>query len=58
MFVSIPGFADFLISVFIHDEFCRLTGRIDDQRISVEPLQHDGVLGAKVIRGQGVSLPG
>ena len=52
-----PGSGDFLAPEFIHDKLSGLTRRVDDQWISVVSFQHDGILDAEVVAGQGIRLP-
>ncbi len=49
--------ADLLVAVLVHDEVGRLTRRVNDERVAVEALQHDGVLRAQVVRRKRVRLP-
>ena len=46
-----PSLGDLAVLVLVHDEVCGLTRRVDDERVAVEPLQHDGVLDTQVVRG-------
>ena len=52
-----PGSSDLPVSVLIHDELCGLPGGVYDERIPVEPLDHDGVLRTQVVRGESIRLP-
>ena len=52
-----PGLGDLAVAVLVHDEFSGLAGGVDNKRVAVEPLQHDGVLCAQLITGQCVGLP-
>ena len=52
-----PGSSDLPVPVLIHDELRGLSGWVYDERVSVEPLYHDGVLGTQVVRGESIRLP-
>jgi len=56
-FKTEPRFGDLLVLVLIQNEFSCLSRRVDDQRVTIETVQHDGVLRTKVISRQTVSLP-
>ena len=49
MLYSRPGFGDLAVAVLVEDELCGLAGGVDDEWVAVEALDHDGVLGAKVV---------
>lgn len=53
----LPCFGDLLVLVLVEDELCGLTRGVNDERVTVEPFQHDGVLCTQVVRGQRVGLP-
>lgn len=53
----LPSLGDLFVFVIIQNEFCRLSRRINDQRISVEATQHDRILSAEVVSRQTVRLP-
>lgn len=48
---------DLAILVLVEEESRGLTGRVDDERVSVEPLEHDGVLVREGIRRERLGLP-
>jgi len=52
-----PCFGDFLVFVLIQDELSCLAWWINDQRIAVESIQHNGVLRTQVVSRQTVCLP-
>ena len=52
-----PGFADLTVFILIHDKLSGLTRGIDDERVTVESLYHDGILCTKIITGQCIGLP-
>ena len=52
-----PGSSDLPVFVLIHDELGGLSGWVYDERVSVEPLYHDGVLCTQVVRGESIRLP-
>jgi len=52
-----PRFGDLLVLVLIQDELSCLARWINDQRITVESVQHDRVLRAQVVGRQAVCLP-
>ena len=37
--------------VLVHDELSGLSRRVNNERVAVEPPDHDGILDAEVIRG-------
>lgn len=53
----IPCLCDLPIPVFVEQELSGLTRRVNDERVAVETLDHDGILGTKVISRQRVGLP-
>ena len=53
-----PSLSDLPSPVFVHDELGGLSRRVNDERVAVKPPDHDGILNAEVIRGQGIGLPG
>lgn len=55
--ISLPGLGNFALSELIEDVLGGLTGWIDDERIAVESLEHDGVLCAEVVSRQRIGLP-
>ena len=48
---------DLPILVLVEQERCSLTGGIDDERVSVESLEHDGVLVRESVRRERLGLP-
>ena len=52
-----PGLGDLAVAVLVHDEGGGLAGGVDDERVAVEALQHDGVLHTQVVCRQTVRLP-
>lgn len=53
----LPGFTDLTILIFIHDKLSGLTRGIDDERITIKSLNHNGVLCTEVISRQCIGLP-
>ncbi len=51
------GLGYLAVFVRVHDELGGLARRVDHQRVAVEPLQHDRVLDAQVVGGQGRAGP-
>jgi len=52
-----PCLGDLLVLVLVHDELGGLARRVNDERIAVEAVQHNGILSAQVISWQTVRLP-
>lgn len=47
--VTLPSLGDLFVLVLIHDELGGLPRWVNDERVAVEPLDHDGILCAQVV---------
>ena len=56
--ISAPCLGDLLVPVLLGNELCGLATGVDHKRVSVESLEHDGILHAEVVSRERVGLPG
>lgn len=57
MAFTLPCFVDLSPFVLIQQELCGLSRWVDDQRVTIEPLQHDSILCTQIVCWQGIRLP-
>jgi len=52
-----PCFGDLLVLELAENELCRLSRWVDDERITIESVQHNCIFRAQVVSRQTVGLP-